>query len=111
MHRASHGATSMRALAPAMGEGMYVWTHWEENVSIQYPDLGHLGSRGSRKQQVGSVWPRLACTVLREILQNGLQVLLVCSDLAEVTLEALYLQLLLGGLFLQLPQFAMQDPL
>lgn len=51
-----------------------------------------------------------AGTALGQALQNGLQVPLVGTDLREVVLEALDLQLLLLGLLLQQPQFPLQGP-
>lgn len=51
-----------------------------------------------------------AGTALGQAMQNGLQVLLVGTDLSKVVLEALDLQLLLLRLLLQQPQFPLQGP-
>lgn len=59
----------------------------------------------------GSGQPSLpAGTALGQALQNGLQVLLVSTDLSKVVLEALDLQLLLLRLLLQQPQLPLQGP-
>ena len=62
---------------------------------------GHLGVRR----------PSLpAGTAPGQAVQDGLQILLVSTDLREVALEALDLQLLQLGLLLQEPQFPLQGP-
>lgn len=59
----------------------------------------------------GSGQPSLpAGTALGQAMQNGLQILLVSTDLSKVALEALDLQLLLFRLLLQEPQFPLQHP-
>lgn len=66
------------------------------------PGQGHSGGPGRPSLPAG--------TALGQAMQNGLQVLLVSTDLGEVILEALDLQLLLLGLLLQQPQFPLQGP-
>lgn len=74
-----------------------------------------------RMAAAGSGHPRVRCVpgpgrslpagaALGQTLQNGLQVLLVGSDLGEVALEALNLLLLLLRLPLQQPQLPLQGP-